>query len=163
MRPSTQPFLSKRVLFAWEWKIISTSKAEHSFWYSTRNSEMAYSPCSKRVKNWVPPQSFLGSFGAEQHATNLQYYRIPKDPNAPDMYSSVRIIGRRTLNRWFGAVRHVFFVVLSSDPKSLCGYKSYQFPARLKHGQLLLHWRHQLQKNRLFSLICTRTAEWWIT
>ena len=76
------------------------------------NSEMAYSPRSKRVKNWVRPQSFLGSFEAEQHdgqqtwrttgavpnydnrfrnATNLHYYRIPKDPNAPDMYSSVRI------------------------------------------------------------------------
>ena len=35
MRPSAQPFLWKRVLFAWEWKIISISKAEHltSFWY----------------------------------------------------------------------------------------------------------------------------------
>ena len=35
MRPSAQPFLWKRVLFAWEWKIVSTSKAEHltSFWY----------------------------------------------------------------------------------------------------------------------------------
>ena len=35
MRPSTQPFLRKLVLFAWEWKIISVSKAEHltSFWY----------------------------------------------------------------------------------------------------------------------------------
>ena len=35
MRPSAQPFLWKWVLFAWEWKIISISKAEHltSFWY----------------------------------------------------------------------------------------------------------------------------------
>ena len=35
MRPSAQPFSWKWVLFAWEWKIISTSKAEHltSFWY----------------------------------------------------------------------------------------------------------------------------------
>ena len=35
MWPSAQPFLWKWVLFAWEWKIISTSKAEHltSFWY----------------------------------------------------------------------------------------------------------------------------------
>ena len=32
MRPSAQPFLWKWVLFAWEWKIISISKAEH-FWY----------------------------------------------------------------------------------------------------------------------------------
>ena len=34
MRPSTQPFLWKWVLFAWEWKIF-ISKAEHltSFWY----------------------------------------------------------------------------------------------------------------------------------
>ena len=34
MRPSAQPFLWKWVLFAWEWKIISISKAEHltSFW-----------------------------------------------------------------------------------------------------------------------------------
>ena len=76
------------------------------------NSEMAYTPCSKGVKNWVRPQSFLGSFGAEQHegqqtwrttsavpnydnrfrnATNLHYYRILKDPNAPDMYSSLSI------------------------------------------------------------------------
>ena len=30
-----------------------------------------------------------------------------------------------------------FFAVLSNDPKSLRGHKSYQFPARLKHGQLL--------------------------
>ena len=35
MGPSAQPFLWKRVLFAWEWKIICISKAEHltSFWY----------------------------------------------------------------------------------------------------------------------------------
>ena len=35
MRPSAQPFLWKWVLFAWEWKVISISKAEHltSFWY----------------------------------------------------------------------------------------------------------------------------------
>ena len=35
MRPSAQPFLWKWVLFAWEWKIISISKAEDvtSFWY----------------------------------------------------------------------------------------------------------------------------------
>ena len=34
MKPSAQPFLWKWVLFAWEWKIISISKAEHlaSFW-----------------------------------------------------------------------------------------------------------------------------------
>ena len=29
MRPSAQPFLWKWVLFAWEWKIFSISKAEH--------------------------------------------------------------------------------------------------------------------------------------
>ena len=36
MRPSVQPFLWEWVLVAWEWKIISISKAEHltSFWYS---------------------------------------------------------------------------------------------------------------------------------
>ena len=35
MRPSAQSFLWKWVLFAWEWNIISISKAEHltSFWY----------------------------------------------------------------------------------------------------------------------------------
>ena len=35
MRPSTQPFLWKWLLFAREWKIISISKAGHltSFWY----------------------------------------------------------------------------------------------------------------------------------
>ena len=35
MRPSAQPSLWKWVLFAWEWKILSTSKAEHltSFCY----------------------------------------------------------------------------------------------------------------------------------
>ena len=35
MRPSAQPFLWKWVLLAWEWKVISISKAEHlpSFWY----------------------------------------------------------------------------------------------------------------------------------
>ena len=35
MRPSAQPFIWKWVLFAWEWKITSISKAEHltSFWY----------------------------------------------------------------------------------------------------------------------------------
>ena len=34
MRLGAQPFLRKWVLFAWEWKIISISKAEHltSFW-----------------------------------------------------------------------------------------------------------------------------------
>ena len=41
MRPSAQPFLWKWVLFAWEWKLIFISKAEHltSFWF--RESEMA--------------------------------------------------------------------------------------------------------------------------
>ena len=36
MRPIAQPFLWKRVLFAWLWKIVSMSKAEHftSFWYT---------------------------------------------------------------------------------------------------------------------------------
>ena len=35
MRPSAQPFLWEWVLLAWEWNIISISKAEHltSFWY----------------------------------------------------------------------------------------------------------------------------------
>ena len=35
MRPSAQSFLQKWLLFAWEWKTISISKAEHltSFWY----------------------------------------------------------------------------------------------------------------------------------
>ena len=35
MRPSAQPFSWKWVLFAWEWKIISISKADHltSFWF----------------------------------------------------------------------------------------------------------------------------------
>ena len=34
MRLGAQPFLWKRVLFAWEWKMISISKTEHppSFW-----------------------------------------------------------------------------------------------------------------------------------
>ena len=46
MRLGAQPFLWKWVLFAWEWKMISISKAEHlpSFWNRGRgNSEMAYS------------------------------------------------------------------------------------------------------------------------
>ena len=46
MRPSAQPFSWKWVLFAWEWKIISTSKAEHLTSFDTEaqgNSEMAYS------------------------------------------------------------------------------------------------------------------------
>ena len=45
MRPSAKPFLWKWVLFVWEWKIISISKAVHltSFWYrGPVNSEMAY-------------------------------------------------------------------------------------------------------------------------
>ena len=35
MRPSAQTFLQKWLLFAWEWKTISISKAEHltSLWY----------------------------------------------------------------------------------------------------------------------------------
>jgi len=43
--PSAQPLLWKWVLFAWEWKIMSISKAEHltSFGYrGPENSEMAY-------------------------------------------------------------------------------------------------------------------------
>ena len=45
VRPSAQHFLWKRVLFAWERKIISISKAEQltSFWYRGRgNSEMPH-------------------------------------------------------------------------------------------------------------------------
>ena len=51
MRPSAQPFLGKLVLFAWEWKIISISKAEHltSFWYRGRwNSIIAFIPVVAR-------------------------------------------------------------------------------------------------------------------
>ena len=82
--------------------------------------------------------------------TDSEMQLIPKDPNAPDMYSTVNITWRGTLNRWVGAVRHIyiyiyifffffffFFEVLSNDSNSLCGHKSYQFPTRLKHGQLL--------------------------
>ena len=36
MRPSAQPFLWKRVLLAWDWKIISISKAEHLTWFRYR-------------------------------------------------------------------------------------------------------------------------------
>ena len=46
MRLGAQPFLWKWVLFEWEWKMISISKAEHlpSFWNrGPGNSEMAYS------------------------------------------------------------------------------------------------------------------------
>ena len=129
-----------------------------------------------RKASWVrlrPNSMKVNQHGALQvlfqtTITDSEMQLIPKDPNAPDMYSSVRITWRGTLNRWIGAVLHVFFCLFffaafSNDPKSFCGHKSYQFPARLKHGQLLQHWRDQLQKNRLFSLICARTAEWWIT
>ena len=37
MRPSAQPFLWKWVLFAWEWKMISISKAEHLPSFSNRS------------------------------------------------------------------------------------------------------------------------------
>ena len=36
MRLGAQPFLWKRVLFAWEWNMISVSKAEHLPWYWNR-------------------------------------------------------------------------------------------------------------------------------
>ena len=36
MRPSAQPFLWKWVLFAWEWKIIFISNAEHLTSFSFR-------------------------------------------------------------------------------------------------------------------------------
>ena len=45
MRKSAQPFLWKWVLFAWEWKTISISKAAQliTFWYrGPGNSEMTY-------------------------------------------------------------------------------------------------------------------------
>ena len=38
MRLGTQPFLWKRVLFAWEWKMISISKAEHLILFWNRGS-----------------------------------------------------------------------------------------------------------------------------
>ena len=60
LRSSAKPFLWKWVLFAWEWKIIFTSKAEHltSFWYRNPRelgngllilcSTWAILPCSLR-------------------------------------------------------------------------------------------------------------------
>ena len=45
MSPSARPFLWKWVLFAWEWKIFSISKAEHALslvFLAWGNSEMAY-------------------------------------------------------------------------------------------------------------------------
>ena len=40
-------------------------------------------------------------------------------------------------NRWLAAFRHVF-PVSPNDPQSLCGHRSYQLPARLKHGHILI-------------------------
>ena len=54
MRLGAQPFLWKLVLFAWEWKMISISKAEHlpSFWNrGPGNSEMAY--CTNTVAHAI--------------------------------------------------------------------------------------------------------------
>lgn len=59
------------------------------------------------------------------------------------MYSSVRRTLRTSSRVWLTAVRH-FFAVPLNDPKSFCGYKSYQTPARLDHGhifrQVLNEW-----------------------
>ena len=53
MRLGTQPFLWKWVLFAWEWKIISISKAEHlpSFW--NRGSGELGNGLLDKDNNWV--------------------------------------------------------------------------------------------------------------
>ena len=57
MRPSVQPFSWKWVLFAWEWKIISISKAEHltSFLYrGPGNSEIKWP-----IANYKPWITFI--------------------------------------------------------------------------------------------------------
>ena len=59
------------------------------------------------------------------------------------MYSSVRRTLRTSSQVWLTANRH-FFAVPLNDPKSFCGHKSYQTPARLDHGhifrQVLNEW-----------------------
>ena len=64
MRPSAQPFSWKWVLFAWEWKIISTSKAEHLTSFDTEaqgNSEMAYSEL-KTVSKVIEMEKYFARF-----------------------------------------------------------------------------------------------------
>ena len=64
MRPSAQPFSWKWVLFAWEGKTISTSKAEHLTSFDTEaqgNSEMAYSEL-KTVSKVIEMEKYFARF-----------------------------------------------------------------------------------------------------
>ena len=75
MRPSVQPFLWKWVLFAWEWKIISKSKAEHwrkksfpfSIWYISKSLKIDHAPTDIRqghptTECFQIPQNYLKWF-----------------------------------------------------------------------------------------------------
>ena len=87
MRLGAQPFLWKWVLFAWEWKMISISKAEHlpSFWNRGRGkSEMAIpnSVSGTWIPDWILDSNRLSCI-SDSKAQVFRFYK-PKFAQIPD-------------------------------------------------------------------------------
>jgi len=62
------------------------------------------------------------------NTTYLHYYTIPKDPEAPGMYSSVTIALRASLTGGL-LLSTMCFSVPPNDPYSPCDHQSYLFPS----------------------------------
>ena len=91
MRPSAQPFLWKWVLFAWQWKMISISKAENlpSFWnrgageHSFTHIEHRARAFARERVGWTKSQSSLlnSYFRLSGFLSSLQIIHFRYGPN----------------------------------------------------------------------------------
>ena len=96
MRLGAQPFLGKWVLFAWEWKMISISKAEHlpSFWNrgpgELGNGLFNFLPNEEKVSAasfWVAPCPFkFGYFTGRCIRGNEELCRFWRVSTPPTLF-----------------------------------------------------------------------------
>ena len=115
MRPSAQPFSWKWVLFAWEWKIISISKAEHLTSFDTEapgNSEMAYSRAENSFKSDWDGKILRAMF-------KLFVSRAWLPPLTSRLLRCTAVLhqSRDKLSRWFCAFPFPLFQKTSTDKK----------------------------------------------
>ena len=83
--------------------------------------------------------AYSNKYGSLGNATDLHYYRIPTNPDAPVQVFLLQSEkpGQR-LKHSLADVCHAF-AVPPNNPQSLCGHKSYQFTAGFEYGQLLFY------------------------
>ena len=99
MRLDAQPFLWKWVLFAWEWKMIAISKAEHlpSLWNrGPVELEMAYFALCKGIQimeSWkFFPESRILGFGIRKTAHGFQNQTNDWNPESKFHWQTLEFI-----------------------------------------------------------------------